>query len=45
MMGFREPTITVDEDIKLVQISISLSNPLSSTITFQVYGTDVTATG
>jgi len=45
MMGFRDPMLTIDEDIKQVQISISLSNPLSSTITLEVYGTDVTTTG
>ena len=42
---FKAKTITVKEDIGLVEITVFLSNPLSSIITFEVYGTDVTATG
>ena len=44
-MEFIEPVITVNEGIELAQISVSLSNPLSSTITFEIFGTDLTATG
>ena len=44
-VGFNVTAIDVDEDSGLVQIFMFLSNPSSSTITFEVYGTDVIATG
>ena len=44
-MEFKAKTITVKEDTGLVEIVVILSNLLSSIITFEVYGFDVTATG
>ena len=45
IVEFIEQVIIVNEDIELAQISVSLSNPLSSTITFEIFGTDLTAKG
>jgi len=44
-VGFNVTTIMADEGSGLAQIFMFLSNPLSSNITFEVYGIDTTATG
>ena len=45
VVGFILTTVVVDEGSGLAQIFMVLSNPFSSNIAFEVYGTDLTATG
>ena len=44
-MSFSEPVYDISEDVGLAQFSLHLSNPLSFSITVDVFNTNITALG
>ena len=44
-MRFSEPMYNINEDVGLAQFSLHLSNPLSISITLDVFNTNITALG